>query len=338
MNKRNVCARAAQMLGALLVLERLAQRNCLLVINYHRIGNAESTELDSGVFAATVEEFEAQVTYLRKRYAILTLGEAADLAGKCSDSRGTKILITFDDGYKDNYLIAFRILHSLGVPAAFFIVSSNLDNPLIPWWDRIAFWVRHSTQPTLRLSYPEAQDIPLVPGRRESVILRLLQLYKSPATADPERLLEGIKVACSPNAELPPAADLFVNCEEAREMIRGGMAIGSHTHTHRILAKLSRPEQWGEIAESKAILSRKLGTEVDTLAYPVGGPSSFSETTRSLLAEAGYRAAFSYYGGLNLPAATDRFDMKRVRLDAGTPLSRFRLQTALSVVTKGFWF
>jgi peptidoglycan/xylan/chitin deacetylase (PgdA/CDA1 family) len=337
-NKRNLCSQAAARLGLLRVLDSLAQRDCLLVLNYHRVGNSDSTEFDSGVFSATSEEFETQLAYLYKRYAIISLGEAVELACKWQDTRSTKILITFDDGYKDNYTNAFPVLRSLGVPAAFFLVSSYLDHPIVPWWDRIAYCVRHSSQSRLRLEYPESREFPLSPGRREDIIFKLLQIYKSPATNNAEKFLQEIEAACVVSPGMTSAADLFVNREEAREMIRAGMSIGSHTRSHRILSKLSRSEQCAELSESRAFLTRELGMEIDALAYPVGGLSSFTQTTRSLAAEAGYRAAFSFCGGLNLPGATDRFAIRRIAVDRDFPMSRFRLRTSLAVVSKGFCF
>src|SRR3974390_3781898 len=95
-------------------------------------------------------------------------------------------------------------------------------------------------------------------------------------------------------------------------MIAGGMAIGSHTHSHPTLSKLEPGEQLQELTQSRAILKKQLGIDVDTLAYPFGATSSFSEKTQKLAEEAGYRAAFSFHGGTNLPGLTRRYDIKRV--------------------------
>lgn len=338
MNKRNLCSQIAEKSGVLLAIETLAKRDCVLVLNYHRIGDAQSTELDTGVFSATADAFEAQISYLRRRYSIVNLDEAVSLTCGCRKSRGVKILLTFDDGYKDNYELAFPILRSVGVPAAFFIISSYLDQPTIPWWDSVAYWVRHCRAGVVRLTYPEPREFALPPGRREDAIKRLLQFFKSPKMKDQTRFLAELELACGPGPALPSPSSLFLNRLDALEMIRGGMSFGSQTCTHRILAQLPRSEQLSELSESRKVLSRELGIKVDTLAYPVGGQNSFSQTTRSLLDESGYRAAFSYYGGLNQPGDHDPFDIKRVGIETGNPTSRFRLQTSMAIAGKGFWF
>jgi hypothetical protein len=60
------------------------------------------------------------------------------------------------------------------------------------------------------------------------------------------------------------------------------------------------------------LLREQLGIEADALAYPVGATSSFSDQTQQLVQEVGYRAAFSFHGGTNLPGMTRRYDVKRV--------------------------
>jgi peptidoglycan/xylan/chitin deacetylase (PgdA/CDA1 family) len=278
-------------------LEHLVRRDCLLILNYHRIGDPSSTDFDSGVFSATAEEFRAQIVYLRNIFTIITLDEAVELASHWTPCHRPRLLITFDDGYSDNYSIAFPILRSLSVPAAFFIVSSNVGNPAVPWWDRIAWWVRHTGRPFIRLNYPAAHEFQLSSGRRGDTIRALLRLFKSPATGEPDRFLAELELACEPTEPLPSAKGLFIDTKQAREMIQGGMGFGSHTHTHRMLAKLSSDVQLAELTQSREILSQAFGIDITALAYPVGGLNAFSETTQALLPKAGYRAAFSFYGG-----------------------------------------
>ena len=49
-----------------------------------------------------------------------------------------------------------------------------------------------------------------------------------------------------------------------------------------------------------------------------------------------YRAAFSYYGGLNRPGKTSCFDIQRFAIEV-EPFSRFRLQVSMGVASDGYW-
>ena len=74
--KRELLARGLRWSGATFLLALLPARDSLLVLNYHRIGNAEEDLFDPGVFSATAEQFNDQIAYLKRRLSLVTLDEA----------------------------------------------------------------------------------------------------------------------------------------------------------------------------------------------------------------------------------------------------------------------
>jgi len=135
---------------------------------------------------------------------------------------------------------------------------------------------------------------------------------------------------------IPQVERRFLNWDEAREMVRGGMAIGSHTHSHVVLSQLEPHQQLEELSQSRTILKAQLGAEVEVLAYPVGHRDSFSEATKAIARDAGYRAAFSHYGGTNQRANASAFDIKRTKV-VNQSMNRFQVQTAVCRATGKFW-
>jgi peptidoglycan/xylan/chitin deacetylase (PgdA/CDA1 family) len=118
-------------------------------------------------------------------------------------------------------------------------------------------------------------------------------------------------------------------------MIEGGMAIGSHTHTHRVLSQLDYEQQSCELKESKSILSQQLKIATFTLAYPVGARTSFSGRTAEIARDLGYSAAFSYYGGNNAGLVSP-YDVKRNHIGYQSP-ERFQVQAAMYGMTGRYW-
>ena len=90
------------------------------------------------------------------------------------------------------------------------------------------------------------------------------------------------------------------------------MRVGSHTHSHRILARIDEEAQRHELRLSRSILERETGAAVDVLAYPVGGPADFTPVTEAITRDCGYRAAFSCHGGANRPGRSNLYDIKRI--------------------------
>jgi len=335
--KREMMARGLLWSGAAFLLSQLPARDSLLVLNYHRIGNPDDDLFDPGVFSATAEEFSNQIAYLKRRVSPVTLEEAlAFIGGTLKEkARRCRVLITFDDGYLDNYAVAYPILRSHGVQGVFFLATGMVGSCQVPWWDHIAYLVKTARRRRFSLRYPAGLAVDIDRHGLAGSLQAILKLYKRPENADPARFIR--ELAEEARGEGPPATlRRFLSWDEAREMIRGGMAIGSHTHSHQVLSQLEPERQLEELSRSRAILKEQLGTEADALAYPVGAKASFTDRTQMLARDAGYRAAFSFYGGTNLPGKTSPYDVNRIGV-GGQSRSRFRVQTAVCGFAGRFW-
>lgn len=283
----------------------------LTVLAYHRIGNCAQTEFDPWVITADQDQLERQLRYFQKHHRIVGLEEAIAIASGRQTAPGRAILITFDDGYRDNYQQALPVLRSLGIQATFFLVTGFMAGGSLAWWDRIAWQVR--SMPHACFSLPVGSELRAFDLRETSAadaISQILALYKACPREAQDDFEANLQAALPANAQ-PPTERLFMTTTEARELLAQGMAIGAHTLTHPILAGLSPDEQFDEMRRSRELLGELVGATIDVMAYPVGGPNDFDATTRALAAECGYRAAFSCHGGLNVPGRTDLFDIKR---------------------------
>jgi len=308
-----------------------------MVLTYHRIGDLENDPWDPGIFSATGDQFNEQVSYLKRNHSLVTLEEAlAFVDGKSKETTPRcRVLITFDDGYLDNYEIAFPILRSHGAQGLFFLCSGLVGSGFVPWWDHIAYLVRTARRRRFSLSYPTRLEIDIDKSGLMESLQCILDLYKTPENIDLERFIRELGEAAG-GAELPAPSRRYLNWDEAREMIEGGMAIGAHTHSHPVLSQLDVEEQRRELAQSRAILREQLGIEADVFAYPFGSVSAFTEQTQQLAQETGYRAAFSYYGGTNEPGTMQRYNLKRVNVNKQSH-ARFRVQTGVYRLTGSFW-
>lgn len=121
-NKRETLARIGGSLGLVTLLEQLAARKTVLVVfTYHRIAvpGAATNPYYDPVVSATPEAFEAQVRFLATRFHILNLQSLIEIVAdqalnaKVPSAAGKPLaLITFDDGYRDNFETALPILRA----------------------------------------------------------------------------------------------------------------------------------------------------------------------------------------------------------------------------------
>ena len=335
--KREWLARGLFWSGGSFLLSQLPQRDSLLVLLYHRIGNSEDDLFDPGVFSATAALLDNQLSYLKRHVSLVTLEEALSfIDGTIKEEKSRcRVLITFDDGYLDNYEIAFPILRSHGVQGVFFLATSMVGSAQVPWWDHIAYLMKTAQRSCFSLRYPADLAVNIDRRGLTASLEAVLKLYKRSDNFDPGRFIQELAQAAK-GEEPPGTLRRFLNWDEAREMTRGGMVIGSHAHSHRVLSQLEPERQLEELSRSRAILKEQLGIEAEVLAYPVGHKSSFSEQTQAIAKELGYRAAFSHHGGTNLRGKTSAYDVKRIRIGAQS-WSRFQTKVSFCRFTGKYW-
>jgi peptidoglycan/xylan/chitin deacetylase (PgdA/CDA1 family) len=242
------------------------------------------------------------------------------------------VLLTFDDGYRDNYEVAFPILRLAGLPATFFLPTAFVGSAVWPWWDRIAYAVRNTRRLDISLGTGEQIRLGSTPEARLQVVRKLLRIYYSLPGSLTQAFVDDIEQRCEVAA--PLGRRRFLDWDEAKEMRAAGMDIGAHSHTHPVLARLPAEDQYWELAESRRILEQRLGCDVHSCAYPVGGHEAFDKTTIRAAERAGYRAAFSYdQGGFNAAPWRNPLCLSRIEVGQDVTPALLELRVALLSTT-----
>ncbi len=96
----------------------------LIVSNYHYIREDFKTDFPS-IYGFTPNQFRAQLEELGKAGSFISQEQLLNFRDKKFDKN--YILITFDDGLKDQYELAKPILDEMGIPSIFFIYTSNFS-------------------------------------------------------------------------------------------------------------------------------------------------------------------------------------------------------------------
>jgi len=90
---------------------------------YHRI---REDGKDAEISVST-KNFRKQMDYLRKNFTVISLDILMKNIGNRVDTPVDHVAITFDDGFKDNYLNAYPILREYKFPATIFLISQLID-------------------------------------------------------------------------------------------------------------------------------------------------------------------------------------------------------------------
>ena len=312
--------------------------NGLYCFNYHRIGEASLTEYDPNVFSCNEANFVEHMKYIKKHFTVVTLEDLPVIfKGKIADKRYA--LITFDDGYIDNYTKAFPILLENEISATFFLATNFMNNAEIPWWDKIAYLVRHAQVDEIKLNnWPDIitlskEDVP-------TSIRKVLDIVKiNNGSTIEEIIIELEQKLYIPNPDLMNKEPLFMTWDMAREMQSAGMSFGSQTCSHRIMSHLSIDEQDFEAKASKEMIEKELNSSIKAFAYPVGGKDSFTADTIEIIKKY-YQVSFSFISGINTSKYLNEFSIERISVDSNcnaTQLSHKLLKLFLKKLHKNVW-
>ena len=294
------------------ILGRFSDSNKLIVFNYHRIRprHAPKTLFDDGVFSADEEQFARQMKWLKCHARILSSKDIAEVLETPHHNRGYPLVaVTFDDGYYDNYTVAYPILKALEIPAFFFICTEMVWDRKLRWWDVAAYLVKRCRKPSIVV---QDRHYDLMDNRVHATA-DLQDRMKHSELMQIHDIIQAISEACEIDI---PSDDIqgkeVMTPAQICEMAENQMIIGSHTHTHRVLTLLNSEQHMEELTLSKQLLEDATGQAVNTISYPFGRHEFIPASILDACITCGYDLGFSSNFGINYlnrshPLALNRF-------------------------------
>lgn len=282
----------------------------LIILIYHR---------------ASEGDLRRHLLYFRRHYRMLHLEEALEELYTPAGERKRKqlrdwrtpMVLTFDDGYHDNYTSAFRLACELKVPITIFLIPGYIENGRYFWWMEGDYLVQQATvdQVTVDgMSYHLAQQ----EDRKALAKMIYDRSCYAKSVAEREAFLERMREALAVPSAVPPGEEVALRWAEIREMQESGwVSFGGHTMHHPVLEYLADPiEIEREVSECRSVLERQLGHPVRTFAYPFGKAEHYGGEGLRAVGKAGYRWAVTTIYGINTPQS-DPLQLHRVVGEAG---------------------
>jgi peptidoglycan/xylan/chitin deacetylase (PgdA/CDA1 family) len=263
--------------------------------------------------------------YLRRHYRLLHLDAALnELYGPKrnrarEEDQRTPLVMTFDDGYRDNYTYASRLADELQVPITIFLVPGYIDNGRRFWWMESAHLLAHARVKQASIS---GRTYHLDrPHEREALAQAIdSRLRFATSVGEREQFLDSVRMTLDvPTVITMEERDsLPLTWTEVQEMRKSPwISFGAHSMHHPILKRLADPaEVQYEVRESRATLEQRLERPVHTFAYPIGQPEHIGDLAVRAVQEAGYDWAVTTVEGFNTPQ-TDPYFLFRYVVDVG---------------------
>jgi len=296
----------------------------LIILNYH---------------CATGGDLRRHLLYLRRHYRVLHLEEALQelYTSPGREKRGRHrrppLVLTFDDGYQDNYTHAFALVRELRIPMTIFLIPGYLESGDHFWWREGNRLVQRAQVDKVTL---EGRTYHLNEAGERNALSRAIdtRLRHAKSVAGREAFLRAIREAldvpsCGTAEERATQPLTWAQVHEMQES--GWVSFGAHTMHHPILAYLANPEEvrW-EVEECRRVLEQHLEHPVRSFAYPMGQPQHIGENALCAVQQAGYDWALTTIRGPNGPQS-DPYQLRRILSEPD------RHWLVLAAETSGVW-
>lgn len=305
------------------LVNRVFARRHLSILMYHGVIRAP-LDVPIGLFLP-VDSFREQMDYLKRRFQVFPLRSAVArcLSGEID---GPTAAITFDDGFQNNFEIAYPILRELGLPATIFLTTGFVDSPQTLWFTRLHRAIAHTTRKELAW---RGRSLPLTTTSERAVAWRMLkdELRRLP---HPELVRRLHAVEEELDADLSTDGDLsspyrVLDRTSIQAMAASGLIdFGGHTRDHTILSLLSPEEKRHQIRSSIETVEEITGRPCRVFAYPNGQPADYDRDCVAVLRASKVEMAVTTIHGGNTPDSPP-MELRRYGIGADTDLSRFQL-------------
>jgi peptidoglycan/xylan/chitin deacetylase (PgdA/CDA1 family) len=304
----------------------------LTVLAYHRILDFnDNFPFDIDLISATPKQFEDQLKHVSKFYNPIDIESVVECYKSNKKLPKNSVLVTFDDGFLDNYSNAFPLLKKYNVPATIFISTDYIGSDSTLWFDQLAFLI-------LSDDLNVSEDNPLFnfinqdsAVSKRKILETCLEELKLVSNKERLNILDNLAKSNEVLIRKMPCKEFSstLNWNQVNEMNDSLISFGSHTASHPILTRLNDDEKLLEMTSSKTVIEENLKQTIDTVAYPVGTDSAYDESVVKSTQSAGYELGFTYVSGVNDWPLDQPYKIKRLHVEQYTSTPLFKCMLSM---------
>lgn len=257
------------------------------------------------------EYFEAFLREQQKRLDFISINDIN--ARICNKQRGDKPfgVITFDDGYEDNFTYAYPILKKLNIPFVIY-VSAGLVNEGKKIWN-YPLIIERIVKMNGKLIIDGKKYYCWTAEQKDETFRQLKSLLFS---LPYEHLQDEFKRIFAEYLTKDVFLQNTLKWEQIKELSKNPLCtIGGHTMSHCRLTITDNKSLQYELGESKRLLELHIGRPVEHLSYPYGWKTDVSAEAIVFAHKAGYKTALRSFGGPVRKKDVDLFNLKRIQVN-----------------------
>jgi len=289
---------------------------------YHRVLDEEdiSSSYSQNGIIVSKKTFAFQMQYLQNHFNAISLIDIIQNLKFKIPFPSRSCLVTFDDGWNDNFQNAYPIFNKNHIPAVIFLPIDFIGTNKL-------FWQEHLTKVLNDLYHSCLQDIKFQKKAMRALnsedidailstsskeinekISKFVSLQKSKKKIEVDNLIQRLESFLKASSNISEHT-FFLNWDEIRIMAKNGIDFGSHGKSHKILTNKEVDIQQ-ELKESKNVIENELKVKIKSFSYPNG---NYSEEVVRFVRDQGYEMAFGTENGF-VSQDDDPYTLKRINI------------------------
>jgi len=224
--------------------------NSLKVVLYHSVSDEDNFLISNLGNTINIDKlnFENHLKFYKNNFNVISFRDI--ISGK--EIKKNSLIITFDDGFKDNFTYAYPLLKKYNLPATICVTSSFLDNNNMFWLSKIQLLKTRNLYNLFQKKYPV---IDIKKNNHLEVDSFINSIFKENNV--------NLSKLCNTH-------QLYLNSDDILSMDSKLITICSHSHSHFKTNNLNEKDREFEIKESIRILSKFSKHYLPVYSFPFG--------------------------------------------------------------------
>ena len=305
------------------------------ILALHRVGlkNSKNLKSNSNLIVDPAQLYDFILIMRKKGWKFISIDELVNNL-KFGKNPKKVIILSFDDGYLDNYDVGFPLLTNLECPFCIYITTDFINNDPLPWWYKLEEIILYNK----KINFLEKNFFYTNSKKNKNLLFNYIR----------DNLMSNLNSYNSINQwidetyihqNINKKNRLFMNWKELKIMIKNNfVTIGSHTLSHPILSHLSNEIVKKELEYSRGIIKDKLSINVEHFAYPFGGPDQVSFRDIDYAKKSGFKSGVvlnnQFFDNLDYKEDINLFKLPRIFYGPGFNNSYYQIKHNLSKIKK----
>lgn len=266
------------------------RRPKLTILMYHGIISEKEKLNEVTVKNVHVEQFKKQLNYIKKRFSLITLESAIKKLKDDTLPRMSAVL-TFDDGYENNYSLLFPLLKKNNITATIFLTGAT-NSQTLNWNDKLEAQILKTEKEEISVN---CKKYSLTTEQEKISSITCLKTIGNQLRN--QDLIKLSKEITEQLGEIKPFGNYkILNWKQVNDMKNYGIEFGAHSISHPGLPMQDENVLNYEIGEIKNIIEKRIAAKVKSFSYPTG---LYNDNCIRVVKEQDYECAVTTRYGFN---------------------------------------